>query len=346
MERENTIEFAEGTENIADSEAVFPEMETAEATALDGPVPVKPKKRKRMDAEEIYGTFLAAIPLIGFLIFGFVPLILAFFMAFLDMGYGWNIADGEWVGFDNFVFLFTTAKEEVGISIFEAIGNTLLLGISTFISQILALAVSYLLSRDIRGRGIWRIIYFIPYVCSTVAITLMWKYMFDPSYGIINQIIGNTDIMNGAIEWTTDPTVFYVTINIISIWSGMGYGILLYSAALTNINQSSLEAAEIDGAGSFTKFFRIVLPSISPTTFYLLIMGVIGMLQSFTITNVFDKGGGPDFHGVTIVFFMFQYLYEWENVGVASAAAWVLTLLILLVTVIQFFGSRRWVKYD
>ncbi len=344
MERviaETVAERTIGAEVPADLNAEF-----EEESVLRERMPSNKRKKKRINTEEIYGTLFAAIPLIGFCIFGLVPLILAFAMAFLDMGTGWDITSAEWAGFDNFVYLFSTAAEEVGISIFRAIWNTLLLGISTFISQILALAIAYLLSRDIKGRGIWRIIYFIPYVCSVVAITIMWRYMFNPSYGIINQLLGNTDIMNGAIDWTGDPIMFYVTINIISIWSGMGYGILLYTAALTNVNQSSLEAAEIDGAGPFTKFFRIVFPSISPTTFYLLIMGVIGLLQSFTVTNVFDKTGGPDKNGITIVFFMYQYLYDWQNVGVASAASWVLAGLILVVTIIQFFVSRRWVKYD
>lgn len=343
MEREIAETVAEMTiaAEVPDRDAGM----EAEPVLREQPPVNRPKKRK-IDTEEIYGTLFAAIPLIGFCIFGLVPLILAFAMAFLDMGTGWEITSAEWAGLDNFAYLFSTASDEVGISIFEAIGNTVILGISTFVSQILALAIAYLLSRDIKGRGIWRIIYFIPYVCSVVAVTIMWRYMFNPSYGIVNQILGNTDIMNGAIDWTDDPTMFYVTINIISVWSGMGYGILLYTAALTNVNQSSIEAAEIDGAGPFTKFFRIVFPSISPTTFYLLIMGVIGLLQSFTITNVFASNGGPDKHGITIVFFMYQYLYDWQNVGVASAASWVLAGLILIVTLIQFFGSRRWVKYD
>ncbi len=323
----------------------------AEGLGLDAPketdsemtekIPVKsPKKRFKIDLEEIYGTAFAAVPLIGFLIFGAIPLVLAFAMAFLDIP-GYSIDGAEWAGFDNFVYIFEDPLFG------ESILNTIILGASTFISQIFALAIAYLLSRDIKGRGIWRIIYFIPYVCSVVAITLMWRNIFNPSFGIINQILGKGGLGNGAINWLGEPGLYYVTVIIMSVWSGMGYGILLYSAALTNVNQSSIEAAKIDGAGPFTQFFRIVLPSVSPTTFYLLIMGVIGLLQAFAVTNVLTPNGGPDNQGVTIVFYMYRYIMEYDGkMGVASAAAWVLTALILAVTGLQFLGSRRWVKYD
>lgn len=319
----------------------FPIAESAFSDGLGaGEKVVKPpRKKKRIDKEEIWGTALASIPLIGFLIFGLIPLALAFAMGFLDFPgiFGWSFEGATWGGFKNFTAVLSDKM------FWQSVLNTLIFGSSTFISLILSLAVAYLLSRDIKGRSVWRMIYFVPYVCSTVALTLMWKEMFNPAWGVINKLLGNTDLANGAINWTGEPVPFYFMVIIMSVWSGMGYGILLYSAALTNVNQSMVEAARIDGAGSFRIFFKIVLPTISPTTFYLLITGVIGLLQSFAMT--YSLGSSLSTQSLTIVYYIYNYIMAYD-LGIAGAAAWVLTILILIVTLIQFVGSKRWVKYD
>ncbi len=314
-------------------------FEGGDGIAAQATIPVRPPSKKKFNQEEIWGTSLAAIPLVGFLLFGAIPLVLAFAMGFLDFSnaYGWSFAGATWTGFDNFVFVITDPE------FWQSVLNTLIFGTSTFISLILSLAVAYLLTRDIKGRGIWRMIYFVPYVCSTIALTLMWKEMFNPAWGIINTLLGNTDLSNGAINWTGEPTAFYFMVIIMTVWSGMGYGILLYSAALTNVDQSMVEAAVIDGAGPFRIFFRIVLPTISPTTFYLLVTGIIGLLQAFATT--FTLGSSLTTQSLTIVYYMYNYMMAYD-LGVAGAAAWILAIFILIVTLIQFIGSRRWVKYD
>lgn len=302
-------------------------------------VPAKrPKKKRKINKEEIWGTVFAGIPLLGFTIFGLVPLVMALAMGFLDFSGtpGWSFQGAVWGGFENFKFVLTDPQ------FWQAVLNTLIFGTATLISQLFALVIAYLLSKDIKGRGILRVIYFIPYVCSVVALTLMWKNMFNPSSGIINMILGNTSIQNGAINWTGDPIAFYFMVIIMTVWSGMGYGILLYTAALTNLNASMIEAAKIDGAGSIRMFFQIVLPSISPTTFYLLIMGVIGLLQSFATTYTL---GGLETQSLTIVYYIYNYMMTYD-LGIAGAAAWVLAFFILILTAIQFVGSKRWVKYD
>lgn len=318
-------------------------VEEARAVPYEGESLAKPpKKKRRINKEEIWGTSLAAIPLVGFLLFGFIPLVMALAMAFLDFSgtQGWSFEGAVWGGFSNFVYVFED------MNFWYSVANTLIFGLSTFISLVLSLAIAYLLSKEIKGKSIWRMIFFTPYVCSTVALTLMWQQMFNPSYGIINSILGNTDLANGAVNWTGQPVPFYFMVIIMTVWSGMGYGILLYTAALTNVNQSMLEAAKIDGAGSVRTFFKIVLPSISPTTFYLLIMGVIGLLQAFATT--FNLGGTiAERNKLTIVYYIYNYiLANYADFGVAGAAAWILAILIFAVTIVQFVGSKRWVKYD
>ena len=337
MDLENTVLLNEAAEapEAGVSDAAF----GAGGGAATATVPVRRPRKHKINQEEVWGTSLASIPLIGFLIFGAIPLVLALAMGFLDFSnaYGWSFEGAVWCGFENFIFVLTDKQ------FWQAVLNTIIFGTATFISLIFSLAIAYLLTRDIKGRGIWRMIYFVPYVCSTIALTLMWKEMFNPSWGIINQMLGNTSLENGAINWTGEPTPFYFMVIIMTVWSGMGYGILLYSAALTNVDQSMVEAATIDGAGSFRIFFRIVLPTISPTTFYLLITGVIGLLQAFATT--FTLGSSLTTQSLTIVYYMYNYMMAYD-LGVAGAAAWVLAIFILIVTVIQFIGSKRWVKYD
>ena len=300
------------------------------------------KKRggdKTNKKEGFAGTLMASIPLIGFLIFGLIPLVLALRMAFFDIK-GYSIFNGKYVGFENFAAVF---KDE---SFWKAMGNTVRLGVSVLISQVFSLIIAYFLSKDPKGKKVFRIIYFIPYVCSVVAITLMWKYMFNTNYGIINVILGRTAEGN-AIDWMGDSKYFSWAVIIMSVWSGMGFSIILYSAAFTNVNKSTVEAAKIDGAGEVRIFFKIILPAISSTSFYLLVMGVIGALQAFAVTNVLAPGGGPNNDGVTVVFWLYRRVIEYDNVlGTAAAGAWILAIIIMMVTAIQFLVSKKWVNYD
>ncbi len=301
-------------------------------------VALKPKRRRTNLKEEFTGTFLASIPLIGFIIFGLIPLCIAFAMAFYEID-GYNIFEGTHVGFDNFKDVATDP------TFWEALVNTLRLGISVLFSQVFALIIAYLLYKNPKGKKAFRVIFFIPYVCSIVAITLMWQYMFNTNYGIINLILGRTG--DNAIDWLGDSKYFSTAVIIMSVWSGMGYGIILYTAALTNVNRAVIEAARIDGANNIQIFFRIILPAISGTSFYLLVMGVIGALQSFAITNVLAANGGPNGDGVTVVFWLYRRVIEYDNMlGVASAGSWFLAIIIMAITGLQFFVSKKWVSYD
>ena len=288
--------------------------------------------------EETVGTLLACIPLTGFIIFGLIPLIIALAMAFYDIP-GLSFSGAIFTGFGNF-------SDVLNDPIFYAsLINTVRMGSSVLISQVFALIIAYFLSRITVGKKTFRMIYFVPYVCSVVAITLMWKYMFNTNFGVINQMLGRTG--DDAVDWLGDSRYYTWAVIIMSVWSGMGYGIILYTAALTNVNRSLVEAAQIDGASGTNVFFRIVLPSISPTSFYLLVMGVIGALQAFAITNVLTVNGGPNGDGITIVFYLYRKIFNYiGQMGQASASAWILSLIIMFVTGIQFIVSKFWVKHD
>ena len=296
------------------------------------------RRKKRIKKEEVLGTLYASIPLIGFVIFGLIPLVMAIVMSFFKLR-DFGFVDAEFVGLENFIYVLKDA------TFWESIVNTFVLGSSVLIGQVLSLLIAYLLSREIKGRKAFRIIFFIPYVCSTVAVVLMWKYIFNPNFGIINQILGRTG--ENAIDWLGDSDYFSWLVIIISVWSGMGYAIILYTAALTNVNRAVIEAAKIDGAGPFRIFFKIVFPAISPTSFYLLVTGIIGALQSFSTSNVLDPNGGPNGDGITIVFYLYRRIFSYYGqMGIAAASSWILFFIILIFTILNFVGSRKWVSYD
>lgn len=295
------------------------------------------KKRKKGGKENASGFLLSLMPVIGFVLFGLVPMILAVFMAFMHIE-GFNFDNAYFNHGENFV---TVLSDQL---FWKSIVNTLYMSLSTFINIALALIVAFLLTKKIRGKKLFRTIYFIPYVCSVVAITLMWQWIFNTNYGIINRLF--TPEGATPINWWGDSKTFIPCLIIMGVWSGTGYGIILYGAALTNVNNSLYEAAKVDGANAFQSFLHVTLPAISPTTFYLLITGVIGALQEFARPQIISGSGGPDNVGVTVVFYLYRNAFQYYNMGVASATAWLLALIILALTVINFAVSKLWVSYD
>jgi multiple sugar transport system permease protein len=300
------------------------------------------KKRKRVGLGEAgSGAIMASIPVVGFLIFGLVPLVLALAMAFLYIPGRGNIAEAEFVGLENF-------REVLSDRMFwQSILNTLRMALSLPVCIVVALVVAFLLTKITKGRSFFRAVYFVPYVCCAVAVSLMWELIFNQNHGIINSWLGLT--RETAIPWLTSSDTYTLCLIIIGIWSGTAYGIVLYGAALTNVNRSLYEAAQIDGAGSFRSFISITLPSVSPTSFYLLTMGLIGALQEFTRPQMIGggTGAGPNNDGLTMVFYIYRRAFVYNNqMGEAAAAALVLAGFILLVTAINSAISKRWVSYD
>ena len=300
------------------------------------------KKRKKIGlGESGSGTIMASIPVIGFILFGMIPLVLALAMAFMYVPGKGNMANAEFVGLQNF-------KEVLGDHMFwQSIGNTLKMAISLPICIVISLIVAYLLTKDIKGRSFFRAVYFVPYVCCAVAVALMWELIFNQNHGINNSWLGLT--RETAIPWLTDSSTYTLCLIIIGIWGGTAYGIVLYGAALTNVNRSLYEAAKVDGAGSLRCFFNITLPGVSPTSFYLLTTGLIGALQEFTRPQMIGggQGAGPNNDGLTIVFYIYRRAFVYNNqMGEAAAAALILAIFILIITGINFVVSKKWVSYD
>lgn len=300
------------------------------------------KPRRKIRREEILGPIFANIPLLGFLIFGFIPLVLSISLS-VHTYKGLRIDSGTYVGLENFK---TILKDEM---FYKAIGNTGLVLASTVVSLVLSLVISALIATEVKGAKTFKVIYFVPYVCSLVAVTFMWKWIYDYNYGVLNSTLMEWGWIKEPINWLGSAEFYRTAMFILLVWSSMGFNIILLTAALTNVPKDLYEAAEIDGATGFKKFFKITIPLVSPTLFYLLVTGVNVSLQEFARFQVMSRDGGPEQQGLTVVFYLYKKLFNpsgGSDLGVATAAGWLIAIMISIVTIFNFRMQRKWVNYD
>ncbi|MDR2202389.1 MAG: sugar ABC transporter permease [Clostridiales bacterium] len=220
----------------------------------------------------------------------------------------------------------------------RAVANTLWLLLGVPAGMAAGLAVAHLLNdKTLKGRQFFRVLMYLPAVSGAVALNIIWRYIFNSEFGVVGFLFGHDKY------WLSDKVLLKLAIIVKGIWGGMGGTMLLYLAGMQNISSTYYEAADIDGASRAKKFFAITLPMLTPVTFYLLVMGLIGGLQSYTESQVFADGVKE---GQTIVFFIWQRGISNARYGIASAASILLAAVIMIVTVIQFRLSNKWVYED
>lgn len=307
-----------------------------------------PKKRGYGWKEEVYGTVFASLPLIGFLLFSVVPVGIALATMFCDMD-GMNISTIRWNNFANFGKAFTDAS----------FWRSLLVGLEMTVAHIVGLIVSIvvaaILSQKIKGGKLFTIFFFIPYVCSSAAISIMWVQIFKPAGGVLNTLLQGMGVANPP-DWFRDATWFPWMLVVTIAWKAPGYGILMVQAALANVNESIYEAAKMDGASKFRQFFSVTFPAISPTLFFLLAMGLLNGLQTFDIAQIFAQktsgyvtgAAGPGDAGLTSVFHIYNTMNNPGAGGmpVASVLSLLLFVVISLVLALNKRLSKLWVSYD
>ena len=293
--------------------------------------------------DQISGIAFVLLPIIGIFLFVGVPLIVSLVLSFGHLS-SFDIFDIDFSDFgSNYVRIFTEDKKFI-----KAIFNSFIYAIGTSLLQtVFSLLLAYFLSKPIKCRTLFRVILFIPYVCSVVALSLMWKWMLDGNFGIINDLLMKMGLEK--VDWLNNPNTSFMIMIIMSVWGGLGYGTILYTAALSSVDKSLYEASEVDGASSFSKFLNITLPMISPTTFYILVMGMIGNLQAFAnfqVMNPIGKDGIIE----TMVYRVWWAAFEADlmqyGIGYASALGWVSGIIIIIFTVVLFKTQKYWVYYD
>lgn len=300
------------------------------------------KKMTNKRKENLQGTLFASPPLIAFALFGLIPLLVSLVLSFCLVEYNYDGGvDLTFVSFRNYVEILTNDTRFL-----KSIGNTFLYAIVTvFLQIVLALILSICLNTKIKFKKAIRTILFIPYVCSMVAISIMWKWVFDYNYGILNDILISLNME--PVNWLREENIAMIVIIVMSVWSGLGFNMILYSAALGSINKTYYEAAEIDGASKLQQFFHITLPQLKPISFYLIIMGFIGSLQSFANFQIMTPDGGPNNSTLTMGFRVFQVaMGDDANVpgwgmGYASAMGWIVGLIVMVFVALYFYVNNR-----
>lgn len=245
----------------------------------------------------------------------------------------------QWVGAGNYIKMVTD-DNRFSQTFLNTLYFTLgVVPLSTFLSLMAAVA----LNQGLKGQTLFRTTYFLPTVSSGIAIALLWGWLYNAQYGLINYLLGMIGIPK--ISWLGDTRFAMPAIIIMTIWRGLGYNMVLFLAGLQGIPQEYYEAATIDGASRWSRFRHITLPMLSPTTFFVIILTMIGSFQVFEATYVMTQGG-PFFSTYTMVLYIFFQGFQWFRMGYASALAYVLFAMILLVTLVQMRLEKRMVHYD
>nr|WP_253298044.1 sugar ABC transporter permease [Paenibacillus sp. MSJ-34] len=245
----------------------------------------------------------------------------------------WDLLSGvkgiKFIGLDNYIRMFQDP------TILQALKNNLLYTVLTVPVPIaIALVLAVLIQSKVYLKDYFKVAFFIPYISSIIAVAAVWSALFHPSLGPINQFLLDIGISNPP-KWLADPKTSLIAIAIISSWAGLGYTIIIYLAGLTNISDELYEAAEIDGATGLQKFFKITVPLLRPTTFFLFITMLIGSFKVFDIISFLTEGG-PNNSSTVLVYRIYEEGFQFYNMGYASAISWLLFAIIGLVTALTW----------
>ena len=285
--------------------------------------------------ETILGWLMVSPWLIGFICFSALPMFASLIISFTE----WDmLSKPEWVGFENYKTLFfedPLALHSLNITILFTI-------VSIPLNIVFGLALAMLLNTSIRGLAIFRTIYYLPAILSGVAVALMWRWIFSTEFGLLNALLSMIGIEGPA--WLTDRIWVLPSFVIMRLWS-VGGGMIIYLAGLQSIPTNLYEAANIDGANWWHRTRFITLPMLSPTIFFQLIVGFIFSMQIFTEAFIMTNGGPAD-ASLFYLLYLYRTAFQYFDMGYASALAWVLFVVILVLTIILFKTGKSWVYYE
>lgn len=272
--------------------------------------------------EQAFAGYVFILPaLIGTLIFIIIPIFCSFGLSFAK----WDLLNPiEFVGLDNYKAIFT---EPV---LTKILINTFVYAIATtFFGVLIPLILAYILNCKIRGSEFFKTAYFLPFITPMIVIGIIWEWIFDPNIGILNQLL------HVHINWLYDTNFAMPALIIVSVWKLIGYNMIIFLSGLSTMNNDLLEASKIDGANEFETFKYISIPLLSPTIFFVVIITAISSFQVFDLIYVMTQGGPLDSTNV-LVYSIYKNAFEYFNVGKASALAYVLFAIILVLTLFQW----------
>ncbi|WP_315073847.1 sugar ABC transporter permease [uncultured Microbacterium sp.] len=310
-------------------------VETAERV----PEPQSPGTRRRRSpgASPWWALVFLGPTALGIAAFYLWPTVRTLIISFTKSG---PFGGAEWVGIENYTRLFQD-PELIG-----ALRNTAIYTIIALIGIPLAVGIAALLNTaGLKGRSAYRTLYFIPVVTMPAAIALVWRMIYNGDYGVLNAALGAVGIEGRS--WLTDPNTALVAIAVVGIWAGLGTNIVIFLAGLQGIPDTIMEAADLDGAGPVRKFFSITIPLLSPSIFFVSVISVIGALQVFDLIYMMLGRSNPAMPNTrTVVYLFYEAGFLDNDRGYAAAIAFLLLVIILILTIVQFRLQKKWVHYE
>lgn len=304
-------------------------------TDANSVVKLKGTLHKREVKRNLVAYSFIAPNFIGFAVFTLGPILFAFALAFMSWDGNNPI---QFVGLNNFIDLMDDTRFKA------AFVNTIVYSVTTVpLTLATALGLAIILNKKVKGTNFFRTVTFFPYVASLVAVAAVWNMIFSPGAGLVNILLSNLGVAKGSLpKWAADPDFAMFTVVLFSVWKSMGYYMVIYLAGLQGISAEIYEAASIDGANAIQKFRRITLPQLRPTTFFVTIILTINCFKVYDQIYMITQGG-PGTKTLVLVYHIYQTAFVTSNdYGYASAVSMVLFALVLLVTMVQFKGEKKY----
>ncbi|MCI7491259.1 MAG: sugar ABC transporter permease [Lachnobacterium sp.] len=274
----------------------------------------------------------ALIPLIVFWIY---PICRSIWISFTDWDY--MTPTYHFVFLKNYISLFKDSR------FYEALLNTLVFTIGTLVPTIvIGLGLAVLLQKPFIGSGIVKFILFSPWITPTVAISIVWTWIYQPNDGLANMVLSLFGMP--GLKWISSSQTAMLSVIIVTVWKSMGYAMIFYLSALEKVPDELYEASALDGAGKWRQFKAVTLPCISPTTFFLMIITMINSLQAYDQIQILTQGG-PSGSTRTLLYMYYQLGFEEYKMGQATSVAVIMIIITVLLSLIQFWGSKKWVHY-
>jgi len=285
----------------------------------------------------LWGWFLIAPTIVGLVILNIIPIFQTIYLSLFKSGaFG---RGNVFVGFDNYVRMFEDAQ------VWHAVMNTLLYTLMVVpFSIVFAIIIAVFLNAKIKGKSVFRTIYFIPMIAAPAAVTMVWRWLYNPQFGLINYVL--TQFGLEPVKWTTDPRVALIAISIIGIWSIVGYNMVLLLASLQEIPRDFYEASDIDGASKLQQFFVVTLPLVTPTLFFVLVTTIIQSMQVFDVVYMMIDVTNPAYERtVSLVYLFYNNSFKYMDKGYGSSIVVLLLIIIMIITYFQLKVEKKWVNY-
>ena len=294
------------------------------------------RSRKRSEIRNLGAVLLFVLPaLIPLFIFWIYPILRSVWLSFTDWDF--MTPDYNFIWFKNYTSLLKDSR------FYEALWNTLVFTAGTLFPTIIGgLGLALLLRRNFKGSGVFKFVLFSPWITPTVAISIVWTWIFREDGGLANQVLGLFGLP--ALKWISSSDTAMLSVIIVTVWKSLGYAMIFYLSALEKVPEELYEASALDGAKPWRQFLDMTLPGISPTTFFLMIITMVNSLQAYDQIQILTQGG-PSGSTRTLLYMYYQLGFQEFKMGQATATAVIMIIITVILSLAQFTVSKKWVHY-